>query len=155
MTGIAVGVTMGALLFMHRMANEVAIEDSGGFVDDAPDSVEASPTGPVDRDVMVYRINGPLFFGAVAMTGSVLDRIGEHPGTFVLDCSRVPFVDSTGAATLEAFAGKLEKGGTRLVLACASPGVLRTLASHRLAMPRIGVAESVAKAVAAARSEAL
>lgn len=149
MTGIAVGVTMSALLFMHRMATEVAIEDSG--VDDAPDGLEAVPPGPADREIIVYRISGPLFFGAVAITGSVLDRIGEHPRIFVLDLSRVPFVDSTGAATLGAFAGKLEAGGTRLVLACASPGVLRTLASHRLAPPRVGIADSVEQALAEAR----
>ena len=66
-----------------------------------------SPTAADDRiaydpnafngDVAVYRISGAFFFGATAAVSGVLDRIGAHPKTFILDFAEVPLVDSTAA----------------------------------------------------------
>ncbi|MEQ1716079.1 MAG: SulP family inorganic anion transporter [Hyphomicrobium sp.] len=129
---IAVGVTLGAFLFLHRMAEAVEVETGGLMTGaDRADTAGAERTAydphALNGDVVVYRISGAFFFGATATVSSVLDRIGEHPRAFVLDFSDVPMVDSTAAKALEGFVHKLQRSGTEIYFAGTSVRVRRTL----------------------------
>ncbi|WP_045837663.1 SulP family inorganic anion transporter [Hyphomicrobium sp. 99] len=157
-TAISVGVTLGAFLFLHRMAEAVEVETGRTFVTgdvaDTPESELPSgqPTG-ADGDVMVYRISGAFFFGATASVSAVLDRIGAHPKVFILDFADVPIVDSTAARTLETFAHKLNRGGTKLYFTSASRSVRRTLLAAGLRKPLVQYAARIEDAVAMSRGE--
>jgi SulP family sulfate permease len=59
----------------------------------------------------------------------VLDRIGEHPKTFVLDCRAVPFLDLTGAHSLKAMTDRFHKSGTEVVFKNVNAQVVASL--HR------------------------
>ena len=157
-TAIAVGVTLGAFLFLHRMAESVEVETGGTLVaDDAADVLEPESTsnriGALDPGVMVYRISGAFFFGATASVSAVLDRIGEHPKTFILDFADVPIVDSTAARTLEGFAHKLDRAGTKLYFTSANRSVRRTLLAAGLSTPLVRYATEIEDAVALSREE--
>jgi SulP family sulfate permease len=69
-TGIAVGVVLGALLFLHRMAEAVEVDGGQSALDDMADTAAPRPRYDAEqatnRDVMVYRISGAFFFGATA-----------------------------------------------------------------------------------------
>ena len=150
---IAVGVTLGAFLFLHRMAQSVEVSTGQNAL--AEDVADATNTGrpaydprALDADVMVYRISGAFFFGATAAVGAVLDRIGEHPKAFVIDFSQVPLVDSTAANTLEGFVEKLQRSGTRVYFAGASKDVRRTLLIAGLRKPLVRYVSSAEDAVA-------
>ncbi len=154
---IAVGVTLGAFLFLHRMAEAVEVETGHRFVagDEADTSGAArSAYEPhaLNGEVMVYRISGAFFFGATAAVSGVLDRIGEHPKLFVLDFSDVPLVDSTAAKALEGFVHKLRHSGTRLYFAGAGKRVRRTLLIAGLRKPLVRYASTAEDAVAHWRS---
>jgi SulP family sulfate permease len=155
-TAIVVGVTLGSLLFMHRMAQAVDIETHGHSAADVADDIRGRSNGLTDlaaaRDLVVYRINGPFFFGATATAGSALDALGEHPRAFILDFAGVPFIDSTGAATLDAFVGRLEKSGTRVTFSTVAASVRRSLAAHRLDEARIRFAATLDGAIAEAKA---
>lgn len=157
-TAISVGVTLGAFLFLHRMAEAVEVETGrtfvAGDVADTPESEQSSsqPAG-AGSDVMVYRISGAFFFGATASVSAVLDRIGAHPKAFILDFADVPIVDSTAARTLEAFAKKLKRGGTKLFFTSATRSVRRTLLAAGLRKPLVQYAAQIEDAVAMSRGE--
>ncbi len=110
--GILVGFALSALLFLHRMAQEMEVESIHSLrEEDVAD--EPRPAGhrydtalATDPDVAVVRVSGAFFFGAASKVGIVLDRIQEHPKAFVLDLSEAPMIDSTAAATISAFARK-------------------------------------------------
>jgi SulP family sulfate permease len=123
-------------------------------VADTPEE-EKSPdrVGALDGDIMVYRISGAFFFGATASVSAVLDRIGEHPKTFILDFADVPIVDSTAARTLEGFAHKLDRAGTKLYFTSANRSVRRTLLSAGLRTPLVRYAGAIEDAVAMSRGE--
>ena len=80
-TGIAVGVVLGALLFLHRMAESVEIAGGQSPLEDVAD--DSDPRRRYDaqqatnRDVMVYQISGAFFFGATARVLGVLERVGS------------------------------------------------------------------------------
>lgn len=153
--GIAVGVVMGAILFMHRMAQLVEVQTHTSIIQtDVADSSGPDRTpyeGPPGADaVTVYRITGPFFFGAAAEVAAVLDRIGQTPRAFVLDLSGVPFVDSTAAQSLAGFVRKARRHGTQIILAGAAPGVAAVLRQHEIHEPDVTFAPDVATAQAAA-----
>ncbi|HEX2842080.1 SulP family inorganic anion transporter [Hyphomicrobium sp.] len=157
-TAIGVGVTLGAFLVLHRLAEAVEIEGGGQLI--AED--QADTTGPertaydpqrLESDVMVYRISGAFFFGASATVSAVLDRIGEHPRVFVLDFADVPLVDSTAAKGLEGFVHKLTRSGTQVWFAGVRRGVRRTLLTAGLRPPLVRYAAAPEDAVALARAD--
>lgn len=145
---IAVGVVLGAIFFMHRMAEIVAVETDTDVLDqDAPDIVGAAPAFamPSDPGTLVYKISGPFFFGAAAEVGAVLERIGEVPERFILDLTAVPFIDSAGLHTLESAIARMQRGGATIIIAGARPPVRQELGRHA-----IGHAVTFADSVAVA-----
>ena len=157
LTAITVGVTLGAFLVLHRLAEAVEIEGGGQLI--AED--QADTKGPertaydphrLEGDVMVYRISGAFFFGASAAVSSVLDRIGEHPRIFVLDFTDVPLVDSTAAKGLEGFGHKLTRSGAQVWFAGVRRSMRRTLLMAGLRPPLVRYAAAPEYAVALARA---
>ena len=160
--GILVGFGLGSLLFLHRMAQAIEVEQPAITVEpDQADGVGSAGRTPYDatlasdRDVVVYRISGAFFFGAAAAVGAALDRIGQHPKAYVIDFSSVPIVDSTAAATIEGFARKAKRQGAKLYLSGARPSIRRVLLAHGLRPPLVRFRSQLAEAVEAARKEAL
>jgi SulP family sulfate permease len=154
-TAIAVGVTLGAFLFLHRMAENVAVESGSPLVsEDAADAKGESRTryDPTEfgRDVTVYRISGAVFFAATSALHAVLDRIGARPKTLVLDFADVPLVDSTAANSIKRFARTLGEAGTTVYFTGARSSVRRTLVTAGLRPPLVHYAANIQDAVAAA-----
>jgi len=143
MTGIGVGVVMGALLFMHRMGEAVEVESGGAGVDDIAD--KADPANRYDaapatsRDVMVYHISGAFFFGATARVLSVLERVGA-PRVLVLDFADVPLIDTTAARSLVTFVTKIKRAGSAVYFSAAKPNVRRMLINAGLKPPLVAYA---------------
>jgi SulP family sulfate permease len=122
---VNVGVVVAALFFMRRMAQSVNVEEdvAGGGNGGA-----AAASGPAAMPgVMVYRIDGPFFFGAAEKLEGVLDRVQSHVTTVVLRMGRVPFVDATGLATLSSIIVRFQKRQVRVVVCELQPNVERKL----------------------------
>ena len=154
---IATGVTLGAFLFLHRMAEAVEIEGGGQLIsEDVADTKGAQRSiydpSRLDGDALVYRISGAFFFGATATVSAVLDRIGEHPKVFVLDFTDVPLVDTTAARSLEGFVDKLHQTGTSVYFAGARQSVRRTLLAAGLRRPLVRYAATAEDAISQWRS---
>ena len=132
---IAVGVVLGAIFFMHRMAEVVAVENGVPLIEDdvADENRQGLPlAAQADPDTVIYRISGPFFFGAAAEVGAVLDRIGEVPKRFVLDLSAVPFIDTSGVRTLKSTIERMRNHGAEIIIAGARPAVMQILEAHGL-----------------------
>jgi SulP family sulfate permease len=157
--GILVGFGIGALLFLHRMAHTVEIERPVLLAeDDQADGTNGDANGydaatAAEQDVIVYRITGAFFFGAVGVVAATLDRIGEHPRAYVLDLSGVPVLDSTAAAMIAGFARDPRRHGAAVYIAGARPTVRRLLLMHGTRPPVVRFRTELAQAVAEARQE--
>jgi SulP family sulfate permease len=148
--GIAVGVVLGSVLFMHRMAQVVEVTTGEAIVeDDKPDGAPADRSVYEPRnggDVVVYRIAGPFFFGAASQVALVLEQIGETPKVFILDLSNVPLTDQTGAQTILTFARKAKRNGARVMIAGARRDVIRMFINSGVDRSQVDYASSVAEA---------
>ena len=151
--GILVGFGLGALLFLHRMAQTVEV-DEADTANGAADRGSYDPAVATDRDVVVYRISGAFFFGTAAAVSAVLDRLAEHPKAYVIDVSAVPVLDSTAATTIEGFVRKAHRAGAVVYIAGARPPIRRALLFHGVRPPRVRFRAGLAEAVAAARARA-
>jgi SulP family sulfate permease len=153
-TGIAVGVVLGAFLFMHRMAEAVEVEGHALVSEDQADweNGNAIDVGAAqDRDVMVFRISGAFFFGATAAVSTVLDRAGAKPKAFILDFRAVPLIDSTAAAALRGFVKRLRRAGTHVYFAGTQHRVRETLFAAGLAPPLVTYKADLESALASAK----
>jgi len=156
--GILAGFGLSLLLFLHRMAQTVDVEQMPSLRED--DRADTANGGRVpydsalatDRDVVVVRISGAFFFGATASVAAALDQIAEHPKAYVIDLSAVPLLDSSAAATLNGFVRKAARWRARVYVAGARPAVRRMLLRHGVRQPEVRFMASVPAAVAQARA---
>ncbi len=125
--GISVGIVMGSLLFMHRMAEamkvDVAIEN------DVPSAAGGTKAAQDNPDLMVFALSGAFFYGAAANVSATLERIGRLPRAVVLDLSGVPLLDMSGLHVLEDFFIRMGKDRVTLYLAGARPNVAQALSA--------------------------
>ena len=149
---IGVGVTLGAFVFLHRMAEAVEVETGQRvLMNDEADTSGSARTAydpqKLNDEVVLYRISGAFFFGAASAVGNVLEQIGQHPKLFVLDFTDVPLVDSSAAKVLEGFAHKLHQSDTRVYFAGANKRVRRSLLMAGLRKPLVRYASTPELAV--------
>jgi sulfate permease, SulP family len=145
---VNVGVILAALLFMRRMAASVSIDPviDGTGID--------LPPGPLPSDVLIYNIEGPLFFGAAEKLERTLAHIQRPATTLILRMGQMPFLDATGISAIEEIITDFLKHGSSVVLAEVRPnvrykleraGVLRHLGADN-------VAETLPSALARAKA---
>jgi sulfate permease, SulP family len=119
---VNVGVVIAALLFMRRMAESVSVQqeafgssETGRYaapiVDERTDSLPRVP-----RDTLVYRIDGPFFFGAAEKLESTLERVQLGIKTVVFRLDRVPFMDATGLQTFLEIIQRFHRHSARVML---------------------------------------
>ncbi len=93
---VSVGVVLAAMLFMKRMAELTR----GRLLDDGDTLTSGAPVA-LPPHVALYKIAGPLFFGAAQSAMAALDAIGADVRVVVLALGRVPAIDATGVVALE------------------------------------------------------
>ncbi len=118
---IEVGVVLAAIVFMHRMAEVVAIARGTPLVDEDEDDFARDPTLKTGREALPagverFELRGPLFFGAAMRLGDTLGDIGVHPRALIIDMEQVPLVDSSGVGAIAEVVHKMTTSGTRVVL---------------------------------------
>jgi SulP family sulfate permease len=118
---IEVGMVLSAFLFMRRMAevtNVTAIsrEIADGGNGDHREEV-AALARRLPKGVVLYEINGPLFFGAAERFRSVLGEISATPKVLIVRMRNVTAMDSTGIHALRELVRNGRRGGTRVILA--------------------------------------
>ena len=134
--GILVGFALGAVLFIHRMAQTTGIEAIAPLaVADQADGTDRTPydtTLATDPDLIIYRITGAFFFGAASTVSAVLDGIDPRYRGFVIDFAAVPLLDSTAANAIERIAATSKRRGVQVYVTGASASVRKMLLAHGL-----------------------
>ncbi len=112
---IGVGVTLACLMFMMQMSKSVEIAASRTKPDE-----EDQRLG-LPKDVEVFRINGPFFFGVSGELIDVLKRMGQMPKVLIVRMRLVPFLDTSGASALEDLVKKCKAAGTVVIFSSVQP----------------------------------
>jgi SulP family sulfate permease len=92
---VSIGVVLAAMLFMRRMAELTEARSILAEQD------ESSPVR-LPRDVVLYEINGPLFFGAAQKAMEALGTTKTDTyRVLIMSLAKVPVIDATGLVALE------------------------------------------------------
>jgi sulfate permease, SulP family len=123
---VNVGVILAALFFMRRMAESVNVEQQlevqpGGTAASAsaPDLASESglPALPPNSGIVIFNIDGPVFFGAAEKLERTLEHIQRPATTLILRMGNVPFVDATGIFAIEEIVSDFKRHGAVVLLA--------------------------------------
>jgi SulP family sulfate permease len=149
---VTAGMILASFLFMRRMAEVASVELVG---DEHPHLKIKLPRG-----VMLYEVNGPLFFGAAESAMDAFKAIGTRPKALILYLGAVPAMDVTGLVALESALLRLKQQNVFCIIANPRPqplSVLQKAGVHdqpgRLSIvPTLDEAVAVANAHLAARA---
>jgi SulP family sulfate permease len=115
---VNIGVLLAMLHFFRRMSQSV--------------SVSSEPPPPHARDVLIYSIEGPFFFGATEALERTLAATHTDPRWLILRLGRVPFMDITGIQALEEALASLHRRRVRVLLCEANERVFKKLQDAEL-----------------------
>ncbi|MBS1568626.1 MAG: STAS domain-containing protein [Bacteroidetes bacterium] len=138
---IEVGMVLAAFIFMKRMADVTDLRPVLG-------EGEASTTREVDlelkglpKDMLVFEITGPLFFGAALRFQHVMKEVSDAHRVVVLRMKYVPLIDATGIKRLEDMVGGIRKGKRTVFITDIVPEVARELVQQPWFTPEVHAAD--------------
>ncbi|MBQ9656477.1 MAG: sulfate permease [Prevotella sp.] len=130
---IEFGLVCACLLFMRRMAETTDVHAVLNEIDlneDADMQAGNLEHLTIPKDVEVYEINGPYFFGAGNRFEDIMARYGRRPKVRIIRMRKVPFIDSTGMHNLENLCRMSQQEGITIVLSGVNPKVEAVLARN-------------------------
>lgn len=160
---IEVGVVLGAIIFMHRMAEASSVHRGVPLVETDRDDFERTgqdayqARAELPRGVEMFELRGPLFFGAASRLSDALDVAFPPPNVLILRFRDVPLADASGAGALQRFLGRCLKHRVAIIFAEMNGGVTVTLGKLGL-LKHVEIAasyeEALLKAAAVTEREA-
>jgi sulfate permease, SulP family len=114
LTAVGIGMVLGSVLFMKKMSD---ITEDRIQINDLSDKDLAGKKMPegMQENVLVKRLDGPLFFGLAASFQEKMNALNDIRFV-ILRMERVPFIDQTGLYALEESIISLEKKGINVLL---------------------------------------
>lgn len=122
---VNIGVILATLQFLRRMSASVEVQAEGAR--ELQEELGARGLDPLPPDVLVYKVEGPFFFGAVENFERALAFTHTDPRVLILRLRWVPFMDITGVQALEAAIEDLKRRGVRVMITGANARVAAKL----------------------------
>lgn len=126
---IEIGLLIAMVLFMRRVAETTRISVSKHQIDlsDESEIHHDEEVLSLPKEVEVYEIDGPFFFGIANKFDSVMKRVGDKPKVRILRMRKVPFMDSTGLHNLESLFRLSQSENILLILSGVNDEVRKVL----------------------------
>jgi SulP family sulfate permease len=112
---VEIGMVLAAVMFIKRVSETTQITAVDETVE--TEGSQHSLVGKeIPQGVMIYRIFGAFFFGAVDKLESALRRLKQEPTVLILRMRKVVAMDATGLNALEDLHERLRAKGKHLIL---------------------------------------
>ncbi|PXX26495.1 SulP family inorganic anion transporter [Arenibacter sp. ARW7G5Y1] len=112
---IEIGIVLSSFMFMKRMSEAVLVEKitseniNGEHLFD--DEILELP-----KNVLLYEINGPLFFGAARQFQETISNTHLQPKVIIIRMRYVPLIDATGYQSLKEIIKSFKAKGIKVIL---------------------------------------
>ena len=147
---IEIGMVLATFLFMHKMIRFTDVSLLSKASDEIKHAQSPLFSDVLPKDVEVFEITGPFFFGAAYKFKDAIRLIEKTPGVLIIRMGKVPIIDATGIRTLAEVHKQLKQKGVKLILSeVTDERVLQELKNSRLlfAIGKANVITSFEKAV--------
>ena len=123
---VGVGLLLAGALFVRQMEEitQIRLVTPDSEMEHGVDSIREKV---VPEGVVVFRIDGPFFFGVAEKLESALDRAIAVPSVVIFRIRSVPAIDASGLHALEIALDKFHRKGTQLVLSGVQPQPMKVL----------------------------
>ena len=154
---IQVGIVLSSFMFMHRMSQSVQVNNVT-IEQDRVERLFDEETLDVPDGVVLYEINGPLFFGAARQFQQTLSSIPAATAkTIILRMRYVPLIDATGYQTLKEIITNFQQQDIQVILSGVRDGLVNDFERHKVfeLLDRQFVVKDVKQALGLIKSESL
>jgi SulP family sulfate permease len=130
---IEIGMVLSAFLFMRNMIKFSEVNIMTGHVGKNGNAGELLKDFTIPKDVEVFEISGPLFFGAAYKFKDAIKFIEKQPRVLIIRMGNVPIIDATGIRAIKEVNKEYKQRGTQLILSeVTSSQILEELKNARL-----------------------
>lgn len=120
---VNIGVILALLFFVSRM-----YQTSNVVLHSSEDLSEHFPNlGELPKDLFIYSIQGPLFFGVAEKIEHIFLSVNMMPKTVIVRLKEVPFMDITGLETLREIVQRFHNKGVHVYICEANARVAKKL----------------------------
>ncbi|HON52456.1 MAG TPA: STAS domain-containing protein, partial [Bacteroidales bacterium] len=123
---IEVGVVLASLLFMKRMS------DASMLTKETIDKDILENYAYLPKELAIYEISGPFFFGSAKSYCNTLREIGSKAKVLIIRMRHVPFVDATAIHNLQDVIRELQHDGIKIILSGVNEQVYNELEKNRI-----------------------
>lgn len=134
---IEIGMVLAVFLFMRKMikiSNVSTILRDNGQNDE---TVKTRNELNIPKEVELFELSGPLFFGAAYKFKDAIKVIENDPRVLIVGMRNVPVIDATGIHTIKDVLRTCERKKIQLIISGIQPAVLEEFRKTRLLF-RIG-----------------
>ena len=123
---VGLGLLIAAALFVRQMeaVTQIHLVTAESELEVGGESLRGKGVPP---GVLVYRFEGPLFFGVAEKLEAALERSSATPPVVIFRMRNVPVIDATGLRVLNLVREKFERRGTRMVFSGMQPQPMKVL----------------------------
>ncbi len=125
---IEVGLILAVFIFINRISKSTQVSVTTDKVDISKE-IESHSGNLEDevlhlpKDVEVYEIDGPFFFGVANKFDDIMREVGTKANFRIIRMRKVPFIDATGLNNLTNLCRKSQKENIQIILSGVSEHV--------------------------------
>lgn len=113
---IGIGLIFAAFLFIKKMIDVSEVQESRGTIVSGITGDGQEETLDVPTGVLVYEIDGPLFFGTVRKFELAVERAGAEFKVLVIRMRNTIYLDAGGLQALDQCKAACDRKGVKIVL---------------------------------------
>ena len=115
---VAIGIGLASVLFIKRTIDLYSIELSSSNLEEHID---------LPKNILIYDINGPMFFGAAQKALKTLLNINDEKNIVILDMKNVSMMDMTAIVALKSIVENFQSKDKKLIFSGLNQRVLKKL----------------------------
>lgn len=124
---IEIGIVLASFIFMKRMSESVEIQNiSSTNIRPKSDILFEEEIIDLPKEIIVYEINGPLFFGAARHFQETITNSHRKYKVVILRMRYVPMIDATGFQSLKEIIKTFKNRNILIILSGISPELRKT-----------------------------
>jgi SulP family sulfate permease len=112
---IEIGIVLSSFMFMKRMSESVQIQNISTENKNSEHLFDEEMLD-LPKDVLLYEINGPLFFGAARQFQETITNTHLQPKVIIIRMRYVPLIDATGYQSLKEIIKSYNSRGIKVIL---------------------------------------
>ena len=124
---IEIGIVLSSFVLMKRISDSVQFKSDTNLINEDDESLFEDEVNKIPKDVSIYQIEGPLFFGASQLFEETLNELNQYPKILIIRMRFLPFVDSTGIQRLKEVIKKFKNNGVQIIISGMNANVKKDL----------------------------